>query len=306
MLYNLKLSAAFFLLVIMAWSCSSGDGDRIRGTELSANGFQYVLHTNVGGPKPEVSDIVYFSAHIRNADSVVFSTNNQESLPYTPILEPAASAKDPSPVEDVVRMMSVGDSATVYLRIDTFPNRPPGFENEKYMIYDLVVQKIVGQNSFQEEQAAMEAERQERMAEVRARYASVEADLKQRTSDYMKKKLDSQIKETNSGLKLLVHEQGTGLKAEAGDFITVHYHGMLTDGNTFDSSFQRGEPINFTVGAGQMIAGWDEGLLELNEGGSMTMFVPAALGYGAEEVGSIPGNSELVFYVELVDVQKQN
>ena len=307
MLNFLKLSAAFFLMALLAWSCSSSpDSDLISGTQLSPNGFQYIIHTDVGGPKPQVSDIVYFSAHIRNADSVVFSTNNQGSLPYTPILDEVASAKDPSPVADVVQLLAVGDSATVYLRIDTFPNIPPGFENEKFMIYDLVVKKILSQASFQEEQQAMEAERQERIAETKARQAQVEAELKTRTEDYMKGKLNSQIKETTSGLKLLVHNQGDGPKADAGDFITVHYHGMLTDGSTFDSSFERGEPINFTVGAGQMIAGWDEGLLELNQGGSMTLFIPAALGYGAEAVGTIPANSELVFYVELVDVQKQN
>lgn len=301
MLKNFKLLAIIFPLTILAVSCS---GDRVPGTEVTPGGFQYKLHTNVGGEKPKIGDIIYFSADIRNRDSIVMSTRNQTNLPNLPIEDPAKMANDPSPITEVALNMAVGDSATIYIRIDTMPNIPPGFENEKFLMYDLVLQKIVSQENYLMEQQQLQAEMMARMEETRARFEPVNADLSARISDYAANKLTDQITETVSGLKYIIHEQGTGPRAESGDFIAVHYHGMLIDKTVFDSSFERGEPINFTLGAGQVIAGWDEAFAELNQGGRMTMFVPAALGYGANDNGPIPGNSEMIFYVELIEVQK--
>ncbi|MDP4998284.1 MAG: FKBP-type peptidyl-prolyl cis-trans isomerase [Saprospiraceae bacterium] len=306
MLKNFKLLAFVLPLAIFAGSCSGDKGDRIPGAAVSPSGFQYVLHTNVGGTKPQISDIVFFSADIRNRDSVVLTTRSQENLPYTPIVDPAMTVNDPSPIMEVVMNMAVGDSATIYIRIDTVANIPPGFENEKFLMYDLVVREIKTQTQFVEEQQALEEEMMARMEMVKERYEPVNADLSARVDAYNAKKLDDQITETVSGLKYIIHEQGTGPKAEAGDFVSVHYHGMLTNKEVFDSSFRPGQPINFTLGAGQVILGWDEGLAELNQGGRMTLFIPAALGYGADGSGPIPPNAELVFYVELEEVKKPN
>lgn len=304
MFKNFKLLAVILPLAIFAGACSGNKGDRVPGTEISPSGFQYVLHTNVGGVKPQISDIVFFSADIRNRDSVVLTTRDQENLPYTPIVDLAMTANNPSPIMEVVMNMSVGDSATIYIRIDTVPVIPPGFENEKFLMYDLVVRDIKTQTQFVEEQQRLEEEMLGRMEVVKERYPAVNADLSARVSDYNANKLNDQITETVSGLKYIIHEQGNGPKAEAGDGLVVLYHGMLKDKKVFDSAFNSGQPINFTLGAGQVIAGWEEALAELNQGGRMTMFIPPALGYGASASGPIPANAELIFYVEMVEVKK--
>ncbi|MGB8816120.1 MAG: FKBP-type peptidyl-prolyl cis-trans isomerase [Minisyncoccia bacterium] len=96
---------------------------------------------------------------------------------------------------------------------------------------------------------------------------------------------------------------GTGLEAVAGKVVTVNYVGIFTDGKKFDSSIDRGVPFSFTLGAGQVIQGWDIGVQGMKVGGKRILVVPPNLGYGTNTYGSIPGNSTLVFEVELLDVK---
>lgn len=99
---------------------------------------------------------------------------------------------------------------------------------------------------------------------------------------------------------------GTGAVAAAGDSVTVNYIGSLTNGTVFDASANHGSTgFTFTLGAGQVIKGWDEGIVGMKEGGKRKLVIPAALAYGDQAVGNvIPANSTLVFEVELVKVQK--
>jgi FKBP-type peptidyl-prolyl cis-trans isomerase len=97
---------------------------------------------------------------------------------------------------------------------------------------------------------------------------------------------------------------GTGAVAEAGDQVTVSYVGMLTDGTVFDASANHAPgSFTFTLGAGQVIKGWDEGVVGMKVGGERELVIPASLGYGAQAVGPIPANSTLVFQVQLLNVQ---
>jgi peptidylprolyl isomerase len=113
--------------------------------------------------------------------------------------------------------------------------------------------------------------------------------------------LNSKIK-TPSGLQVTLKEKGKGKRAEAGQTVKVHYTGTLLDGKKFDSSRDRGEPFEFSLGAGQVIKGWDEGIAMLHIGDRAVLEIPAALGYGNQDMGSIPPNSTLLFDVELVDI----
>jgi peptidylprolyl isomerase len=98
---------------------------------------------------------------------------------------------------------------------------------------------------------------------------------------------------------------GTGEIAEPGDKITAHYVGVLPDGQVFDSSYERGSSVSFTLGVGQVIRGWDEGVQGMREGGKRQLKIYPEYGYGANAVGAIPPNSTLIFEVELIDVEKQ-
>ncbi|MBT7528359.1 MAG: peptidylprolyl isomerase [Flavobacteriaceae bacterium] len=108
---------------------------------------------------------------------------------------------------------------------------------------------------------------------------------------------------TTSGLRYKITDKGNGNSAVVGKNVKVHYKGQLIDGTVFDSSFKRNEPIEFTLGIGQVIKGWDEGLALLSEGDKARFIIPSDLAYGEAGAGGvIPPNANLIFDVELVSV----
>lgn len=110
-------------------------------------------------------------------------------------------------------------------------------------------------------------------------------------------------KMTDSGLKYDDIQEGDGVVASAGQRVSVHYTGWLTDGSKFDSSLDRDAPFAFSLGAGQVIRGWDEGVQGMKVGGRRKLTIPPQLGYGARGAGGvIPPNATLVFEVELLEI----
>ncbi|WP_405569802.1 peptidylprolyl isomerase [Winogradskyella sp. Asnod2-B02-A] len=117
-------------------------------------------------------------------------------------------------------------------------------------------------------------------------------------------KLAGGFEETKSGLRYKIIQKGEGKKAEKGNMVSVHYKGQLADGTVFDSSYKRNSPLDFQVGVGQVISGWDEGICLLNVGDKARFVIPSGLGYGSAGAGGvIPPNATLVFDVELMDVK---
>ncbi len=98
---------------------------------------------------------------------------------------------------------------------------------------------------------------------------------------------------------------GTGASPAKGQKVVVHYTGWLTDGKKFDSSVDRGQPFEFNIGVGQVIEGWDQGVLSMKIGGKRKLTIPPELAYGSRDVGDglIPPNSTLIFEVELLDLK---
>lgn len=115
---------------------------------------------------------------------------------------------------------------------------------------------------------------------------------------------NSDMTTSASGLQYQDLVVGTGATVKAGDTVSVHYTGWLEDGTKFDSSLDRNEPFDFTVGAGMVIKGWDEGLVGMKVGGKRKLVIPANLAYGdAGAGGVIPPNATLVFEVELLAIK---
>ena len=137
-----------------------------------------------------------------------------------------------------------------------------------------------------------EGSREKREAEVKAA-ANAELD-----------KLATGFDKTESGLRYQIIQKGNGVKAEKGQTVSVHYKGQLSDGTVFDSSYKRNALIDFPLGVGQVIAGWDEGIQLLKVGDKARLVIPSHLGYGSAGAGGvIPPDATLVFDVELMDVK---
>ena len=117
-------------------------------------------------------------------------------------------------------------------------------------------------------------------------------------------KISQGFEKTPSGLRYQITEKGNGKKAEKGNTVSVHYRGKLANGQEFDSSFKRNQPLEFVVGIGQVIEGWDEGLQLLQVGDKARLVIPSYLGYGSRGAGGvIPPNATLIFDVELINVK---
>ena len=139
---------------------------------------------------------------------------------------------------------------------------------------------------------SFQQEGEKRQAEEQAR---AEKELERLAGDFSR---------TESGLRYKILQNGEGKKAEKGLMVSVHYEGSLTNGQVFDSSFQRNQPIDFQLGVGQVIPGWDEGIGLLRVGDKARFLIPAHLAYGSAGAGGvIPPNAALLFDVELMDVR---
>lgn len=139
--------------------------------------------------------------------------------------------------------------------------------------------------------------------------AKIEADKKKKEEEFaanqnkLAEEMKATMQKTPSGLYYKITKTTDGIAPKAGDQVSVHYAGKLIDGTEFDSSFKRNQPIEIPIGVGQVIKGWDEGILLLKEGETATLLIPSDLGYGANGAGGvIPPNAWLIFDVELVKV----
>lgn len=118
-------------------------------------------------------------------------------------------------------------------------------------------------------------------------------------ADIIRKKFPGAIR-TSSGLMYVVLKEGTGPVPASGALIEAHYTGRLVDGTKFDSSVDRGQPLRFVVGTGNVIKGWDEAFLSMKKGEKRILIIPPELAYGERGMGTIPPNATLIFEVELI------
>lgn len=150
--------------------------------------------------------------------------------------------------------------------------------------------------AFKGDQAAFDALLESQESRAKEKELSGMED----TMEQIKEKYPDAIT-TDTGLKYVVTAEGSGETPASGTMVKVHYTGKLLDGTTFDSSVDRGAPIDFPVGEGRVIKGWDEALLTMKKGEKRTLIIPSDLGYGPSGRGPIPPNATMIFDVELID-----
>lgn len=282
--------AAGILLIAAACSKSS------EGTTPS--GFKYIHHIKNDGPKPQAGEYVYFHVEMTNGDSVLFTSRTEPEMPL--VLMPTAeemAGQRPSPVLEGLNLMSVGDSLTIFFPVDSLgPQRPAGFENADFVVYNLYLTEIKTAAQYEEAASAEQAASEAVLAGVREQTQSLLTEFKEG-------KLADRLQKTESGMQYVLLEEGTGAAATPGQGVTGHYYGILMDGTEFDNSYSRGQPFSFDAGVGQVIPGWDEAFTTLKQGSKAVLFIPANLAYGERENAVIPANSDLVFYIDFLSVK---
>lgn len=291
-MYKHLLAAAALSTVLF-----SGCGD---GFETSENGLRYKIHTDNTGKEIQDGDYLTFdmkySIHIDslNKDSVLFDTWKDGQTRNLMIMPPTFKGD----VNEALKLCKEGDSITFLQNADSlfiktfgFPVRPAFVPAESDVRFTVKIHKVMTKAQMMEQ---MQKDQVSQMSKEKAII-----------KEYLAKnniKADS----TADGLRYTVTYEGYGMKPTAGDTVVVKYTGKLLDGKIFDSSEGR-DAIRFPIGQGQVIKGWDEGLLLLNKGAKATFVIPSHLAYGVGGAGNgvIPANATLVFDVNLVDIVRQ-
>ena len=249
-------------------------------TNHTESGLYYKFETDNEGPTPTEGSTarVKFNAKIMGGNELGSSDKLGE---YYDVVYGQRTVLHG--LEEGIGLMSVGDKAQFVLPYGlAYGENPygliPAYSN---LIFDVELLDIL---------SAEEANRS------RMEKAHQEFDK------YLK---DNKIKaeKRDSGLVYVCNKKGSGACAAAGQTVTVHYTGRLMDGRVFDSSVERGEPIDFVLGEGRVIKGWDEGVALMKKGEKATLIIPFDLAYGSRQMGMIPPYSNLVFDIEIIDIK---
>lgn len=291
----MRILGFFLLSALVVWtSC----GDMASGGKKMAttmNGYQYEHHVKNEGPTIQAGEYAYIHYVQRLDDSTLNTSRQMGDVQKIQLFSEEQLKNEPNALQEGLSFMSKGDSLSVYIPIDSLPQDriPPNFKNYNNLIVDIYLQDIKTEADFQ---AEMDAQR----ALLAAKTNEVKEMVEQTAKDYSDGKLKDQLVVSETGLKYIIHEEGTGSKNQKGETVYVDYYGALTDGKEFDNSFKTGQPLPLKLGSNSVIAGWEEGIAYLNKGAKATLFIPYELAYGeAGRPPQIPPKSELIFYVEI-------
>ena len=270
--------------------------------------FSFNACSKYKGYKQDKETGIYYKFYIQNKDSVQAQTGDAVSLmyqlalkdsilvPMMPIQELVQESFYKGDVYAAIRMMHVGDSATFILDADTFfhymGGENPFDDKELYFTF-----KMTELMPKAEVDAMMQAQEEQYNAYMEQARAAEDSTMR----EYIAKN-KIKVAHTASGLYFISKKAGKGAQAVAGQKVAVHYTGKLLDGTKFDSSYDRNEPIEFMLGQGQVIPGWDEGIAMMKEGEKAVLLIPSKLAYGERGNQVIPPCAPLVFDVELVKV----
>ncbi len=293
---NLKNLFILLILVASVTACKKSK---------TVSGYAYTIHKAGSGAKGAVGDAATFDVALYSDDSLLFSTA-KEGRPMSSKIEEAKGATDPFSklIQEALVTLKAGDSATFTMPLDTVKVKPQGFEKAKAAKFVISMHKFKPKAEVEKREGELKALGESIQASkpvFLARAKAVADSTTTMAAGFSAGKFPASVKELPSGLKIAVLNEGTGNLPKKGEMVLVNYYGALKSGKKFDDSFSRGQPINFPVGVGQVIPGWDEGLMQLKEGSTAIFFIPAQLAYGAQgKQPEIAPNSDLVFYVELL------
>ena len=285
---SIYLAAMSLLLSAMVISC--GQKSPFPGYKSTETGLYYKEIVKGTGEALELNDVIRVNLAYYINDSLLFSTNELPEPAYDLVHESLFQGD----IYEGFRMMHVGDSMSFMINADSVfrkqfraPIIPEYVTPEAYLRWEVKVEEATTEEAYQ----------QKKMEEAAA--------LQQQANDEFKAYLSANgitAEPQESGLVYVCTKKGKGPKPGYKQKVKVHYTGKLLDGTVFDSSVDRGEPIEFELGVGRVIPGWDEGIALMSKGEKGVLYIPSNLAYGARQAGDlIKPYSNLMFEVELVD-----
>jgi len=314
MRYNYKtyriIPVVLSMLMFFVWGCNNGS-DEFKHT---SGGLTYKFHKqNKAGIGLLKGDMVTADVVFRTIDTVFFVSSRDLSVPYQfEILEP----KFPGDIYDALLVMAVGDSATFIIDGDSLflfdfeiQDYPDFITPETEVFMDVKVQDVMPQEDFLLEKNA-----------YRDRLGKMRADLKEKEENDIRSYLeenDFNVNPTESGLYYIELKKGSGPAVEPGKFVKVDYSAMFINGEIFETTKQdiavkynifdsllNYQPFRYLQGDTLTIAGWNEGLSFMNQGGRGLLVIPSALAYGEQGIeGLIPPFTPLIYDVEILEVK---
>lgn len=274
-------------------SCDNKSG----GIKTTSDGLMYqIIKDEPGEAHPQAKDIVKMHVNIHIGDSVLL--NSREMNKNQPFEFPLMEGSFKSDWVNGITLLTAGDSAIFYVPVDTAKKYAQGQFPEFAQSGDTVVYEVQ-MVSFQSSEE-MEKQKEEAAKE------QMKTDDEKLQAYFKENNLNP--KKTESGLYYIIDKEGSGPTIERGQKVTVNYTGTGLNGTKFDSNvdpqFKHVEPFVFPAGVGQVIRGWDEGILLLKKGSEARFFIPSPLGYGQQNMGPEMGsNAILIFDVEILDVE---
>jgi FKBP-type peptidyl-prolyl cis-trans isomerase len=277
-------------LLVSATMLSCGEKSPFPDYMKTENGLYYKEIVKGTGEQIQMDDIVKVRLAYYINDSLLFTTDSLPEVAYDKVRESLFKGD----LYEGFRMMHVGDSMSFMINADSVyrkqfhaPIIPDFVTPDAYMRWEVTVDEAMTEEAFQkmkmDEMAAMQQKADDELAAFIAEN-------------------NITAQPTESGLIYVCTKKGKGPKPGFKQMVKVHYTGKLLDGTVFDSSVERNEPIEFQLGVGQVIPGWDEGIALMSKGEKGILYIPSNLAYGARQAGDlIKPFSNLMFEVELVD-----
>lgn len=259
------------------------------------SGLYYIETRKGSGQKPRTGEFGRIQFKVSTIDgNVLYSTYDQGQ----PMTWEAGKDFDTKGVTEALNMMSLGSKVSLIVPSSlAFGEQGRGQVVAPYttLLYDLELTDILTKSELDRENA----EKERKATEAREKAKKEEMSILQ---NYIQKN-NIKVAPTSSGMYYIEQTKGTGDQAGNGKKVKVHYTGTLLNGTKFDSSLDRKKPFEFTIGQGEVIPGWDEGISLMKEGGKARLIIPSRLAYGeAGRMPTIPPSATLIFDVELLEV----
>ena len=306
-------------LAVLGAAIISNTGCNSSGGLKKTHGIEYKIIKDVPGPTAKLGDIIEFHI-IAKIDTMVLADSRKQQN-GKPAVGRVDSIKRVGQFQAIFPYLSVGDSAVEYISCDTIINSlteqertqqplPPWMKKGKKITVSIVLVSIKSMDQYKKEMEAEQAKMQQEMQQKAQAQMPVDDKIIQ---DYLAKN-NVKATKTASGLYYVITKEGKGDLAKPGQDVTMKYIGKTPDGKApfdanVDESFnykkdKEKTPFSFTLGQGQVIKGWDEGVQLLKKGSRANFYIPSPLGYGPQSMGpDLPANSVLIFNVEVVDIK---